>query len=218
MQPGTQHTPSHPAPERPPREQAGTAGGVRPSAHHLPCIKARQICFLQHYRLYSHLSIKDALVTLCSHALLWAGHSWERTPQAAYFSIHEAAGWLHSQHRSSTVSLHPGLLAGCSSQQLATGSLSHSTASFCTEKDLVQTMLQPRRVFLLPSTCLGHSCMGCDPASNQTNPCMLGSQVLAPQVPPQPQVLMSFSLSACTMPLMHQEPSAPQGRVALLWV
>lgn len=44
---------------------------------------------------------------------------------------------------------------------LPTGSLSHSTVSFFTEKDVIQTLLQPRRVFLLPSTCpRGHSCKG----------------------------------------------------------
>lgn len=143
----------------------------------------------------------------------------EGPPRAAYFSIHEAAGWLHSQHRSSMGSLHPGLLTGCSSWQLAAGSLSHSTASFCTEKDLVQTLLQPRRVFLLPSMRPGgHSCTGCDPASNDTSPCTQGSQVLALQVPPQPQALMGFSPSAPTVPLMHQEFSAHRGRVPLLWV
>lgn len=53
-------------------------------------------------------------------------------------SIPEATGWLHPQHSSIVGSLQPRFLEGCSSQQLTTGSLSHSTVSFRTEKDVMQ--------------------------------------------------------------------------------
>lgn len=119
-------------------------------------------------------------------------------------------------------SLYPGcrgLLAGCSSRQLAAGSLSDSLSSFCTEKNLVQILLQPRRAFLLPSVHPGgDSCMGCDPASDHTGPCTQGIQVLALQVPSQPQALMGISPSTPTVPHMYQGLSAPQGGVHLLWV
>ena len=65
--------------------QVQQAGGVGLSPHPLPCIQARRICFLLHNCFRSHLAIKDALVTLCSHTLLWAGHSRGRTPQHCLF-------------------------------------------------------------------------------------------------------------------------------------
>lgn len=176
MQPSTQHlTPALNSSS--PWRAAGYRGGVRLSPHPLPCIQARQICFLLHDHLCSHLAIKDVLVTL----LTTVGEG----PPRLFIS----ASMRHPQHRSSMGSLHPRLLAGCSSWQLAAGSLSHSTASFCAEKHRAQTLLQPRRVFLLPSMCPGgHSCTGCDPASNHTSPLAQGSQVLAPQVPPHPRL------------------------------
>lgn len=53
-------------------------------------------------------------------------------------SIPEETGWLHSQHSSIMGSLQPRFLEGCSSQQLTTGSLSHSTVFLCTEKDVMK--------------------------------------------------------------------------------
>lgn len=200
MQPSPQHAPPHPAPEQP-SQSTGREGGVRLSPHPLPCTQARQICFLLHDHPHSHLAIKDALVTLCSHTLLWPAG---KDSPGCLFQLQEAAGCLHPQHRSSMGSLHPGLLAECSSRQLAAGSLSHSTASFCTEKDRVQTLLQPRKVFLPPTMRPGgHSCMGCDPASNHTSPCKHGSRVLAPQVPPQPRALMDGLQPLCSHHAMH---------------
>lgn len=134
-------------------------------------------------------------------------------------SLPEAAGWLNPQHSSIMGSLQPMFLEGCSSQQLPTGSLSHSTVSFCTEKNVIQTLLQPRRVFLLPSVCpRGHSCMGCAPALNHTSLCTQGSQGQAQQGSPDTSSDAPFSPSTPTMSLMHQELSAPKGRIPLLWV
>lgn len=100
-------------------------------------------------------------------------------------SIPEAAGWLHPQHSSIMGFLQPRFLEGCSSQQLTTGSLSHSTVSFCTKKNVISTLLQPRRVFLLPSVCpRGLNCMGCAPGPNHMRLCRQGSQGQAQQGSP----------------------------------